>query len=337
MVKMKVCFFARVKDKQLFELVDFYRNDIRILKELGFQVILANRFGDIPLDCDLYFTWWWSTGILSIVKSKLARKPNIITSALHYYDKSEFGYSSRPLWQKLIIKLSMRLADWNLEISKVDFDGLHELGIHNSSMVYLGVDTDKYYPGKLRVQDRYLVVSIAHLNKLSIGRKKLKLVIQAIPFVVKELPQARFVMAGSKESGFEELELLAKEMGVNNFVFFPGRITTEEKINLYQKARVFVQPSVFEGFGMTQAEAMSCGVPVITNKVGALPEVVGDCGLYLSNDDPKELADQICRLFKDEALWNDLSTKSRERIQANFSYQLRKEKIREIIEMVMRR
>jgi glycosyltransferase involved in cell wall biosynthesis len=231
----------------------------------------------------------------------------------------------------------MRLADWNLAVSKVDFDGLHELGIYNSSMVYLGVDTDKYYPGKLRVQDRYLVVSIAHLNRFSIARKKLKLVIQSIPFVVKELPQVRFVIAGSKEDGFEELELLVKEINVSDFVYFPGRITTEEKINLYQKAKVFVQPSAFEAFGMAQAEAMSCGVPVITNKVGALNEVVGECGIYLANDDPKELAEYICRLFKDEALWTDLSIKSRERIQANFSYQLRKDKIREVIEMIMKR
>jgi glycosyltransferase involved in cell wall biosynthesis len=334
---MKACFFARVRDKELFDLVDFYRNDIRILKELGFQVVLANKFSDIPLGCDLYFTWWWGSGILSIIKSRLARKPNVIVSALHYYDRSKFGYFSRPLWQKLLIKLTMRLADWNLAVSKVELDGLHELGIYNSSMVYLCVDTNKYYPGKLRAQDRSLVVSIAHLNRFSIARKKLKLVIQSIPFVVKELPQVRFVIAGSKEEGFEELELLAKEINVSDFVYFPGRITTEEKINLYQKARVFIQPSMFEAFGVAQAEAMSCGVPVITNKVGALSEVVGDCGLYLANDDPKELADHICRLFKDETLWNDLSNSGRERIQANFSYQLRKEKIKGIIEMVMGR
>jgi glycosyltransferase involved in cell wall biosynthesis len=274
---------------------------------------------------------------LSIIKSKLARKPSIVVSVLHYYDRSKFGYFSRPLWQKLIIKLTMRLADWNLAVSKIDFDGLHKLGIYNSSMVYLGVDTNQYYPGKLRAQNRSLVVNIAHLNKFSIARKKLKLVIQSVPFVVKEFPQVRFVIAGSKEDGFEELELLAKEINVSDFVYFPGRITTEKKINLYQKARVFAQPSVFEAFGVAQAEAMSCGVPVITNKVGALSEVVGDCGLYLANDDPKELADHICRLFKDEALWNDLSNSGRERIQANFSYQLRKEKIKGIIEMVMGR
>jgi glycosyltransferase involved in cell wall biosynthesis len=334
---MKVCFFARVRDKQLLELVDFYRNDIRILEELGFEVVLANRFSEIPLSCDLYFTWWWTTGILSLVKSKLARKPNIVVSALHYNDGTKYGYVSRPLWQRLVMRLSMRLADWNLAISKVDFDGLHKLGIHNSSMAYLCVDTDTYSPGKLGAQDRSLVVSIAHLNRLSIIRKKLMLVIRAIPFVVKELPQVRFVIAGSKEDGFEELVLLAKELNVGDFVCFPGRITTAEKIDLYHKARVFVQPSVFEAFGMAQAEAMSCGVPVITNNVGSLTEVVGDCGTYLVNDDPRELANDICRFFKDETLWNGLGTRSRERVQANFSYQFRKEKIRETIEMVMRR
>jgi len=331
---MKACFFSRVKDKQLFEIVDFYRNDIRILKEMGFDVVLANRFHDIPLNCDLYFTWFWGPAIFSLLKSKIARKPNIIVSPLHYYDR-EFGYFTRPLYERIIMHISMKLADYNLAISKIDFEGLKKLKIKKAEMIYLCVDTDFYQPGLIRNNKKNLVLSIAHLNKLSIKRKKLKLVVNSIPYVIKRFPEAKFIIAGTKEDGFEELEQLVKKLKINDAISFPGRITTQEKLQLYQRSKIFVQPSVFEAFGAAQAEAMSCGVPVITNRVGSLPELVGDCGIYISKDDPCELSKLICDLFENEILWNNLSIKGRKRIVNNFSYHLRKKKLKVIIEKIM--
>jgi len=123
---------------------------------------------------------------------------------------------------------------------------------------------------------------------------------------------------------------------VGDFISFPGRISLDEKLHLYNRDRMLAQPSVFEAFGMAQAEAMSCGVPVITNKVGALSEVVGDCGIYLSKNDPKELAKHICRLFEDQILWSNLSAKGHRRIENNFSYQLREKKIECIVRKVMK-
>jgi glycosyltransferase involved in cell wall biosynthesis len=64
---------------------------------------------------------------------------------------------------------------------------------------------------------------------------------------------------------------------------------------LLAAARVFVHPSVEEGFGQAVVEAMLARVPVVVTDAGGLPEVVGDCGLVVPRDDPRALARAIRR------------------------------------------
>ena len=327
----RVCFFAHVKDKKLFEIVDFYRNDIRILKELGFNVIIANRFVDIPFGCDLYFVWFWSWGWEPLIKAKLSKKPIIITGGLPYQAPREFGYFRRSFLIQKASVLTMKLADMNLAISTIELEGFHSLGIFNSCLVPLGIDTEYYTLGDLPFESRNIILSISHLNRWNVRRKKLDLVIKAFPYVLEQVPNVKLVIAGTKEKGFEDLKLLAESLHVDKYVEFPGRVSTEEKLKLYQKAKVFVQPSVFEAFGLAQAEAMSCGVPVVTSRAGALNEVVGEAGILMEIDDPEEIARCITKLYRGKPFWTKLSQAGRRRIEEMFSYDRRKSKIKELL------
>src|SRR4030067_2107064 len=103
---MKACFFANAP-MDLIEKVEFYKNDIRILKELGFEVKVANRLRSIPWCCDLYFAWWASSGTKALLISKLVRKPCMIVaggSDVSLKDRSPAGYNQRSFFQKLIIR-----------------------------------------------------------------------------------------------------------------------------------------------------------------------------------------------------------------------------------------
>ena len=80
-----------------------------------------------------------------------------------------------------------------------------------------------------------------------------------------------------------------------------GYVDPAKRRALYDGARVLVQPSFEEGFGLPVLEAMSCGIPVIAANRGALPEVLGDAGLLIDPDEPGQLASAIRRIVDDAA------------------------------------
>jgi glycosyltransferase involved in cell wall biosynthesis len=80
-----------------------------------------------------------------------------------------------------------------------------------------------------------------------------------------------------------------------------GYVDPATREALYAGARVLVQPSFEEGFGMPVVEAMAIGVPVVAANRGALPEVLGDAGLLVDPARPSEIAAAIDRLLTDEA------------------------------------
>ena len=85
-----------------------------------------------------------------------------------------------------------------------------------------------------------------------------------------------------------------------------GYVPDDLRVALYAGARVFVYPSLYEGFGMPPLEAMACGTPVLTSNVSSLPEVMGDAALFVDPEDVSALASGLTRLWRDEALRADL-------------------------------
>jgi glycosyltransferase involved in cell wall biosynthesis len=74
---------------------------------------------------------------------------------------------------------------------------------------------------------------------------------------------------------------------------------------LYQRASIFAFPSLDEGFGMPVLDAMARGVPVVTSRRSALPEVAGDAGLLVDPERVEELSDALLKLARDQALRQD--------------------------------
>jgi glycosyltransferase involved in cell wall biosynthesis len=89
---------------------------------------------------------------------------------------------------------------------------------------------------------------------------------------------------------------------------------------LYRLAKVFVFPSLYEGFGLPPLEAMAAGVPVVTSNVSSLPEVVGDAALLIDPLDASAIADAMARVLRDPELSADLVRRGLERVKA-FSWE----------------
>jgi glycosyltransferase involved in cell wall biosynthesis len=334
---MKACFFARVRDPKLFDIVEFYRNDIRALRDHGFDVVTARSFGEIPPRADLYFTWWWGPGAIALAKSVPSGRPNIFTGTLQL-DPTIGWWRELGLPRQLVVRACLRLASANLATCDVELGYLRQLGAPRAERVYPGLDFAQYRPGSSPHATREkLVLSVSHLTAENVGRKRLTTVIRAVPAVLARHPDARFVMVGQHDTGYATLAALAKELGVSHAVRFPGRVSLEEKLALYQDARVFAQPTIYEGFGVAHAEAMAAGLPVITSPRGAIPEVVGDCGRYVEPDDASGMAGQICALLGDPDTAQSLGRAARERVLSRFSYERRRDALGTVIARVLGR
>jgi glycosyltransferase involved in cell wall biosynthesis len=88
-----------------------------------------------------------------------------------------------------------------------------------------------------------------------------------------------------------------------------GFVSTEDLVDIYNLATVFVMPSLYEGFGLPILEAMSCGCPVIVTKEGSIPEIVGDSGYYVDAFNINEIANGIGEVYFNEKLQKELSEK----------------------------
>ncbi len=93
-------------------------------------------------------------------------------------------------------------------------------------------------------------------------------------------------------------------------VHFTGYLSDADLVALYSSARAAAMPSYSEGFGLPAIEAMACGTPVLSSKLGALPEVVGDAGLYFDPFDSSAIAAAIVRIVNDDELRDSLGRKA---------------------------
>jgi glycosyltransferase involved in cell wall biosynthesis len=112
----------------------------------------------------------------------------------------------------------------------------------------------------------------------------------------------RLVIAGRVDPGAETLLAAAARPPLAGRVECRGYVPAEEREGLYKGAQALILPSFDEGFGIPALEAMSAGVPVIVSNRGALPEVVGDAGLYIEPDDAESIASALGRVIGDPGI-----------------------------------
>jgi glycosyltransferase involved in cell wall biosynthesis len=92
-----------------------------------------------------------------------------------------------------------------------------------------------------------------------------------------------------------------------------GRVSDDELVDLYRGAAVFLDPTLYEGFGYGVLEAMACGVPVVASSTTSIPEVVGEAGLLADPRDPGALASSVRRLLDEQVLAAELCRRGLER------------------------
>jgi glycosyltransferase involved in cell wall biosynthesis len=117
---------------------------------------------------------------------------------------------------------------------------------------------------------------------------------------------------------------LIRRFGLEGRVVIQDRfLETPELVREYSTGRVAVVPSFFEGFGFPASEAMACGLPVVANAAGALPEVVGSdghAGRLVPPRDPHAMAQAIRELLADPGRAAAMGRAARARVERSFRW-----------------
>jgi glycosyltransferase involved in cell wall biosynthesis len=122
------------------------------------------------------------------------------------------------------------------------------------------------------------------------------------------------VFAGSlpdrHDAFLHDPRVIAKQIEVADVVRFTGRVAEEDKVALYQQARAFLYPTLYEGFGLPALEALACGVPVVGSNASSVPEIVGDAGMLVDPMDARAMAGALIAVCTDDALHDQLSERA---------------------------
>jgi glycosyltransferase involved in cell wall biosynthesis len=130
----------------------------------------------------------------------------------------------------------------------------------------------------------------------------------------------RLVVGGGLGERQKPLEAAIRALGLQQRVELTGRLSDEALVGLYQAATVYVDATLYEGFGYQVLEAMACGAPLVCSRASSIPEVVGDAGLLCDPRDAGALALAVERVLGDEALARSLRARGLARA-AEFDWQ----------------
>lgn len=242
-------------------------------------------------------------------------------------------YSLKNLAYRLVIFTAVRRAKKIITVSHfTKHDLMLKFGVPSEkvAVIYEGVANlakgrDSLFAAKLDHQEILTEYHIAQNFLLYVGNayphKNLDWLLKVFSRLHADWPGLRLVLVGKDDYFYGRVKAEARALNLwqaenkNSPVIFSGYVPDAQLEILYQEARAYVFPSLYEGFGLPPLEAMSKGCPVLSSDRSSLPEILADAALYFNPEDEDELLSKINRLLSDTDLRNDLIARGREQVK----------------------
>ncbi|OGN25618.1 MAG: hypothetical protein A3B12_00495 [Candidatus Yanofskybacteria bacterium RIFCSPLOWO2_01_FULL_44_88] len=192
-------------------------------------------------------------------------------------------------------------------------DFLKKAGISERKLFYIPafyIDLEVF--NKKNVEKKYDLVFAARLEK----NKGITNLIKAVELVKRQKPAVTLLVIGGGPLKQRLQEYIYKN-GLSENIIFSGWLETAQDVSLaYNRAGIFVSPSLNEGGPRVALEAMACGLPIITTEVGLMPDIIkdGENGLF-TGWLPEEIAEKIILLMNNGELQNKFSVAGMELVR----------------------
>jgi len=167
-----------------------------------------------------------------------------------------------------------------------------------------GIDTSFYRKMKIKKSNKFDILYVGRLSTV----KGLKYLFKAFNKLNKR--DTQLVLAGDGNQK-RPLINLAKKLRISNRVKFLGILSKKQLVKEYNKADIFILPSIHEGMSNTLLEAMSCSLPIISTNTGGVRDILKGNGLITKSKDSQELYESIRKLHLNKNLREEMAKKSR--------------------------
>lgn len=238
---------------------------------------------------DLVVAWFASWhSFPAFLMARVRRVPRLlITGGYDVANEPEIGYGlRRGGLPKIISGQVFRLADRTLAFSGYSYrEALANTPLKGDKIGFIDLGLPDVPVFAQPCEKEPIVITIGAIDSMSVQRKGIRLFVEA----ARLLPHIPFFVVGKAyDHSIDELRQIASPN-----VEFTGFLKDEDLWALQRRAKVYVQASKHEGFGLSLAESMLARcIPVVTRR-GALPDVAGPTGVYADDDSPNLLASSI--------------------------------------------
>ncbi|MFH1655622.1 MAG: glycosyltransferase family 4 protein [Candidatus Omnitrophota bacterium] len=315
---------AAKKDNLTLSIIPHLQNRINIFYDLLalFELIaLINK-----KEYKIVHTHNSKAGILGRLAANICCVPAII----HTQHSCVFKYGTLNYFQRkfyyFLEKISAKFTDKIIYIShflKREFIDANIGSEKNSVVIYSGIVLKKFAM-KVGVLEKNELLGLRRdefivgiVSRLEPGKGN-EFIIKAIPKIIQEIPNIKFVFVGDGILR-NYLEELAESLGVQEKVLFLG--LRDDVFDLLQMFDIVCLASLYEGMGRVLLEAQAAGRPVVATRIGGIVDIVkdGKTGLLIPPKDVNSLAEAIIRLAQDRHLRTQMSEEARRFVDYRFS------------------
>ncbi|MFZ4631598.1 MAG: glycosyltransferase family 4 protein [Patescibacteria group bacterium] len=180
----------------------------------------------------------------------------------------------------------------------------------------LAKGSDSLFVAKLDNKETLKQYNISNNFLLYVGNayphKNLDFLLRVFSKLIIERPDLRLVLVGKEDYFYDKVHELAGNLGlwkkddINSSVIFPGYVPDTQLEILYQEAKVYIFPSLYEGFGLPPLEAMARSCPVISSDRASLPEILGSAALYFNPEKEEDLLKKIIKVLEEKELRDEM-------------------------------
>lgn len=276
---------------------------------------------------------------------RFSKVPYIVTihdlSYLHFpelFKKNDLYQLTN--WSKYSIKNAAHIIAVS-QNTKEDIVKNYNISPSKITVTYEGYGNTRFKPQskatiektkkKYRIEDDYLIF-IGTLQP----RKNLERLIEAFGKLIlnSQLSTLNLVIVGKKGWMYDQIFEKVKSLNLEKEIIFTDYVPDAELPALISGAKVYILPSLWEGFGIPVIEAQACGIPVIVSKTSSLPEIVGDSGLLIDPESIGSIADGVKKVLTENQTYSNLVKKGFENIK-RFSWEKCAQETLQVLEKVV--